>query len=71
MPKKHEEIIDYAMPLMKIERYAKLAHDACLKQDYKEAEYHALQLATEARIFNNTLKLMKEQELCRSQSGSN
>jgi hypothetical protein len=71
MTNKHEEIIDYAMPLMKIERYAKLIHQSCLENDLPEAIEHAISLVTEARILTNTLRLMKEKELCKSQSASN
>ena len=72
MPKKHEEINDYAMPLMRIERYAKLAHQSCLEQDYKEAAQHALHVIVEARALISTLKLMEEgAQLCKSQSASN
>ena len=59
---KHPDIVDYAMPLMRIERYAKLAHDACLSKDLGEAVYFAEQLAVEARILRQTLRIMKENE---------
>ena len=37
-------IVDYAMPLMVIEKLAKEVHNKCLKHQYKEAQELALKL---------------------------
>lgn len=55
-----EDIIDYAMPLMKIERLAKEIHDLCLEQRYEDAREGALHLGTEARVLQHTLTIMQE-----------
>ena len=59
---KTEEIIDYAMPLMNIERMAKEVHDICLRRGYKEAQELTLKLGAEARLLLHTLKIMQEKE---------
>lgn len=53
-------LIDYAMPLMRIERAAKKIHDACLEHDYEQAQEQTLLLLTEARMLQTTLIHMKE-----------
>ncbi len=58
---KTDTIIDYAMPLMKVERYAKEIHDLCNEKHYGEAQERVLLLLTEARILQTTLKHLKEQ----------
>lgn len=58
---KTDTIIDYAMPLMKIERCAKEIHDLCNEKHYGEAQERVLMLLTEARILQTTLKHLKEQ----------
>lgn len=57
-----DAIIDYAMPLMNIERMAKEVHDICLRRGYKEAQELTLQLGAEARILLRTLEVMQEKE---------
>lgn len=59
------DIVDYAMPLMKIERLAKEAHELCLKQDYAAASEVALRLGVEARILTTTLAIMQNKESLR------
>lgn len=54
------ELIDYAMPLMNIERLAKQAHDLCLEKRFKEAREVALKLGSEARVLSVTLMIMDE-----------
>ena len=56
------DIIDYAMPLMQIESMAKRTHDFCLEQRYGEAERLAQAICVEARILQQTLRIMKEKE---------
>ena len=55
-----EDIIDYAMPLMNIERLARQIHDLCLEHWYEEAREEALHLGAEARVLQHTLTIMKE-----------
>lgn len=57
---KEDKVIDYAMPLMQIERMAKKIHDLCLDGRYEEAQEVTLLLTTEARILQVTLQHMKE-----------
>lgn len=62
---KTEEVIDYAMPLMKIERMAKEAHDLCLHHDYAGASEIALRIGVEARILTAVLAIMQNKETLR------
>ena len=57
---KEDTIVDYAMPLMKIERAAKKIHDLCLEHEYEEAQEQVMSLLAEARILKITLHHMKE-----------
>lgn len=59
------QIVDYAMPLMNIERLAKEAHDLCLSKDYDEAMELALKLGVEARILGASLAIMQGKESIR------
>jgi hypothetical protein len=56
---KTDEVIDYAMPMMKIEKLLRKAHDLCLEHHYAEAREVALQLGAEARILQHTLSIME------------
>ena len=56
------EIVDYAMPLMNIERMAKDIHDMCLRRKFNDAQTVATLLAVEARILVSVLKIMQERE---------
>ena len=56
---KETVLIDYATPLMNIERMAKEVHDMCLHATLAEAEEKALELVAEARILVQTLRLMQ------------
>jgi len=56
---KEDVLIDYATPLMNIERLAKEVHDACLHRTLSEAEERALELVTESRLLVQTLRLMQ------------
>lgn len=55
-----EDIVDYAMPLMNIERLAKEIHALCLEHEYVDARELALKLGVEARVLQHTLQLMDE-----------
>lgn len=57
-----EGLIDYAMPLMIIERRAKEIHALCLAHKYDQARDKAEELVVEARLLQTTLKHMGEQE---------
>lgn len=59
---KTDDITDYAMPLMKIERMCREIHDLCLVRKYEEAREVTLQLGVENRILQATLALMQEKE---------
>lgn len=59
---KTEEIIDYAMPLMNIERMAKEAHNHTLKNDLTAAHEVSMLLGAEARILQRTLEIMMERQ---------
>jgi hypothetical protein len=56
------EIVDYAMPLMNIERLAKECHDLCLVGDYDGANELALKIGVEARILGASLAIMQGKE---------
>jgi hypothetical protein len=56
------EVIDYAMPLMNIERLARECHDLCLDHKYTEANEIALKLGVEARILSASLAIMQNKE---------
>lgn len=57
---REDKLIDYAMPLMKVERFAKKIHDLCLEHKYEEAQEVAKLLIAESRILQVTLQHMKE-----------
>lgn len=59
------DIVDYAMPLMNIERMAKEAHELCLDKNYAAASEVALRLGVEARILTATLAIMQNKETLR------
>ncbi len=62
---KTEEIIDYAMPLMNIERMVKETHNLCLEGNYEAASEMALRLGAEARILTAVLAIMQNKETLR------
>ena len=57
---KTEDIIDYAMPLMNVERLAKEVHHHALDGDLKGAHDAAMRLGAEVRILQRMLELMME-----------
>ena len=54
------DIVDYAHPLIRIERLAKDIHDLCVDGKFGEAQEQSLRLGAEARLLHHTLELMKE-----------
>jgi hypothetical protein len=56
------KIIDYAMPMMNIEKFLKDAHNYLLDGQMELAQEKCLLLTTEAKILSNTLILMKEKQ---------
>jgi hypothetical protein len=57
-----ETVVDYAMPLMNIERLARECHNHCLNKDYDEANELALKIGVEARILSASLAIMQGKE---------
>jgi hypothetical protein len=55
------EIIDYAMPLIKIEQLIRAIHDDCLRNDYAAAQRKTASLITESRMLSNNLQLMQDE----------
>jgi hypothetical protein len=61
----HGDIIDYAMPLMQIERLLRQIHEHCLKREFLPANTLCPEVITEVRVLSASLALMasvKEQE---------
>ena len=56
---KDDVLIDYASPLMTIERLAKEVHDMCLHRTLADAEEQALELVVESRLLVQTLRHMQ------------
>jgi hypothetical protein len=56
------DIIDYAAPMMRVEKLLKEMHNSLLDKDMDTAHGKALALIVESRVLSNTLILMKEQE---------
>jgi hypothetical protein len=56
---KDDVLIDYASPLMTIERLAKEVHDMCLHRTLADAEEKALELVVESRLLVQTLRHMQ------------
>lgn len=65
-----ENIIDYAMPMMIMEKALRKAHDLCLQHKYGEARELAVQIAAEARLLQQTLRLMEEESWSRTPNQS-
>lgn len=56
------DIIDYAMPMMRIEKLLKGMHNNLLNHNFAEAKTDTLAVIVEARILYTTLTLMKEKQ---------
>jgi len=57
-----EEIVDYAMPLMRIDKLARQIHDDCLHGNLAQAEELTVHLIAEGRILRNSLLIMQNKE---------
>lgn len=57
---KEDVLIDYATPLMNVERLAKEVHDRCLHSTLAQAQEKALELVAEARLLVQTLRHMQD-----------
>jgi len=53
-------LIDYAMPMMRIEKLLKDMHNNLLEHNFTDAQTETLAVIVEARILYTTLTLMKE-----------
>lgn len=56
------ELIDYALPLITIERLAKEIHNLCLEHKYEDARLIAQMLCAEGRMLQHTLHILDEKE---------
>ena len=56
------DIIDYAMPMMRIETILKKMHNALLDNQMDVALMMAVDLATECRFLRNSLIIMKDKQ---------
>jgi hypothetical protein len=56
------DIVDYAMPMMKLEKLMRQIHDLCLSGKYKDAGEFCLLVAAEARILNASLAIMENKQ---------
>lgn len=54
-----EKVVDYAMPLMNIERMAAEVYDLCIHRTLSEAEEKAVELIAEARVLLQTLRVLQ------------
>lgn len=62
---KSDDIIDYAMPMIKIDKMLRRAHDLCLEGKFHEAGEVALHMGVETRMLRNTLKIMEDGPMAR------
>lgn len=60
MTSQTETLIDYAAPMMRIEKMLKDLHNLLLDNKFDEALELSPQITTEARMLHQTLQLMKE-----------
>ncbi len=68
MDSQKADLIDYAMPLMHIEGMAKQVYGLCLEGKYVEAQLVTQMLCVEARLLQQTLRIMEEKEQQRADS---
>jgi len=54
-----ENIVDYAMPMMKIEKMLREIHDLCLENDYASAYPLCAFIAVESRVLSASLAIME------------
>lgn len=55
---KHGDIVDYAMPMMKIENFMREVHDLCLLGKYNLANEICPKVIAEVRVLSASLVLM-------------
>jgi hypothetical protein len=67
---KEDTIVDYAMPLMQIERIAKDIHDLCLEHKYDAAHAQVFTLLLETCELHRAIKHIKEKACPTSPSAS-
>jgi hypothetical protein len=58
----HGDIVDYAMPMMKIEILLRRMHDLCLAKKYTEAGEICPVIITESRVLAASLALMDNKQ---------
>ena len=56
------DIVDYAAPMIRMEKMMRKVHDLCLVHRYEEARDVTIELGAEARMLQHVLKLMDEKE---------
>lgn len=59
------EIVDYAMPLMQIEKLTKKVHDLCLDKRYLDAANEIVSIEYQAAILRENLISMQVKEVKR------
>ena len=57
-----QTLIDYAYPMMRIEKLLKDMHNDLLEGDMNEAQHKATVLIAETKVLLNTLVIMQEKE---------
>ena len=57
-----DNLIDYAYPMMMVERRLREAHDALLERNYNIGLDRLLECVVEAKIAANSVRHMKEQQ---------
>jgi hypothetical protein len=55
------DLVDYALPMMRVEKCLQEMHNDLLENDFASAADKALVLVAESRILLNVILLMKEQ----------
>lgn len=55
------DLVDYALPMMRVEKCLQEMHNDLLENDFASAADKALVLVGDARILLNVILLMKEQ----------
>jgi len=59
---KHGGLVDYAMPMMKIDNLMRQMHDLCLLREYERANKICPEIIAEARVLSASLALMIDKE---------
>lgn len=58
--KEEKELVDYAAPLMRVEKTTKEVSERCLDQKYEEARRLTLRLVAEVAMLHHVVVEMKE-----------